>query len=183
MEKYKEYIGFHGTTTENAEKILAEKKFNQSKKLDEWLGKGIYFFAYPEDAEWWCKEYKKLIQPNEYTILQVEIVVESVLDLLGSKENIERFKRFCDLVKRKSPTLPDGRLRSNYMSLAIAVMMKNQNYRKDMLIGGFEQNRKMWYKKESQERNKFPIMIAQIQYCVQYNSCIKNIVKYEKGDT
>ena len=70
------------------------------------------------------------------------------------------------------------------MSLAIKIMHKENECRRDMIIGGFEQNRKTWYKKDDSTRNKFPITVTQIQYCVQTNDCIKNITTYEreKGD-
>lgn len=180
VEKYKQYIGFHGTTVENAENILKEKKFRPSTKLDEWLGKGIYFFAYPEDAEWWCKTYRRLGDSSS-AILQVEIKVESVIDLLGSKKDIEAFKFFCEKIKNICPRLPDGRQRSNYMTPAIKLMLKNQEYRRDMIIGGFERNRHSWYKERDDERKYFPLVIAQVQYCICNHDCIKNIGWYQEG--
>ena len=179
MEKYKQYIGFHGTNIVSATKILKENNFHPSTGDDEWLGKGIYFFAYPEDAEWWCSSYKRL-KKHESVILRVEIEAESVIDLLGSKADIDAFKDFCDVVKDKCPRLPNGEKRSNYMSLAIKILMKDKNYRRDMIIGGFEQNRHLWYREGTCERRKFPLVVAQVQYCIYNHDCIKSISCYRR---
>ena len=160
MEKHKQYIGFHGTNIESATKILKMNNFHPSIGDDEWLGKGIYFFAYPEDAEWWCSSYKRL-KKHESVILRVEIEAESV-------------------IKNKCPRLPNGEKRSNYMSLAIKILMKDKNYRRDMIIGGFEQNRHLWYREGTCERRKFPLVVAQVQYCIYNHDCIKSISCYRR---
>lgn len=48
-------IGYHGTTQENANKILEEKHFKESTKDNEWLGRGVYFFAFRDSAAWWIQ--------------------------------------------------------------------------------------------------------------------------------
>ena len=47
-------IGYHGTTLSAAETILKTKVFHDSTKDREWLGKGVYFFAYKQDAITWA---------------------------------------------------------------------------------------------------------------------------------
>ena len=110
MEKHKEYIGFHGTNINSAEKILKENRFRPSTKPDEWLGKGIYFFADPQDAMWWCRAYKRL-EEKDSAILRVEIKADLIIDLLQSKQDVEKFKRFCDVVKNRCARLPNGQQR------------------------------------------------------------------------
>lgn len=46
---------YHGTTESNAAKILATKHFKPSTKRNEWLGAGVYFFAYKRHAQWWTE--------------------------------------------------------------------------------------------------------------------------------
>lgn len=47
--------GYHGTTQENANKILEQQYFKESTKENEWLGKGVYFFAFKDSAKWWIQ--------------------------------------------------------------------------------------------------------------------------------
>ena len=63
--------GYHGTTRTNAEKILQEQRFINSTKANEWLGDGVYFFAYRSDAEWWVKANRYKNQKTE--ILKAEL--------------------------------------------------------------------------------------------------------------
>lgn len=45
--------GYHGTSTENAHKIIDNKEFAISKGEKEWLGDGIYFYFDISDAYNW----------------------------------------------------------------------------------------------------------------------------------
>lgn len=51
--EHKKIYGYHGTTQENANKIVEEQSFQDSVKDNEWLGHGVYFFAYLGHAKWW----------------------------------------------------------------------------------------------------------------------------------
>ena len=73
-----EYAGYHGTSNYAAEKIIEQQEFLPSKKLDEWLGKGIYFFYRYDDAVWWCKA-KKHLANDCYAILKVLLIPEKVV--------------------------------------------------------------------------------------------------------
>ena len=171
-----EYIGYHGTDNEAAEKIIEQQKFLPSQHLDEWLGKGVYFFNRYDDAEWWCKS-KKHLAKDCYTILKVVLIPEKVVNLFDDFEALGRFKEFCEEVKNQCAKLPNGRRRANYMSLAIGLFLKKSQERIDMIIGGFNENRNFWYNKQETEAvRKFPIVISpQIQYCVLNSKCIKSI--------
>lgn len=52
--------GYHGTTDSSAEQIIAQQYFRPSNKDFEWLGFGVYFFAYKSHAkEWANREVQK----------------------------------------------------------------------------------------------------------------------------
>lgn len=55
MGKTHTLVGYHGTTSGSAETILSTKVFRDSTKKHDWLGKGVYFFAYKADAIAWAQ--------------------------------------------------------------------------------------------------------------------------------
>lgn len=73
------YIGYHGTTNENAKNIIALNEFNKSNNADDWLGSGVYFYETLDNALLYnikkykkhhkkVPQYKQLI--NEYSIIK-----------------------------------------------------------------------------------------------------------------
>lgn len=73
--------GYHGTTKANAMDILSQNHFRNSTKNNEWLGTGVYFFAYAGHAKWWCSHAR--FANCETVILQaiLEYRQEQLLDL------------------------------------------------------------------------------------------------------
>ena len=71
---------YHGTSVENAARIQAGQYFKHSKSDHEWLGHGIYFFAYRTHAEQWIKEVKKL-RAGKIVTVQLEYTDRELLDL------------------------------------------------------------------------------------------------------
>ena len=63
--------GYHGTTQEAADRIIAEHHFIDSNKNNEWLGTGVYFFEYKFHAEWWISVGK--LKYHETSILKAEL--------------------------------------------------------------------------------------------------------------
>ena len=80
MEKTR-IIGYHGTTLKNVERIMDEQRFVDSSKDNEWLGKGVYFFAYLNHAKWWVSVGR--LKNIEAGILRatLEYSEEQLLDL------------------------------------------------------------------------------------------------------
>ena len=52
--------GYHGTSWQNAQSILATKTFRESSTDQEWLGHGAYFFWYKGSADWWVANRSSL---------------------------------------------------------------------------------------------------------------------------
>ena len=46
-------IGYHGTTEQAAERLVAGEPFTDSDADDEWFGKGIYFWEHAFQQAWW----------------------------------------------------------------------------------------------------------------------------------
>lgn len=70
-------IGYHGTK-KAAVDAIAQNGFDFKPRLDHWLGDGFYFYELEELAKWWAT--RNFANENPM-ILQVEIKVESILDL------------------------------------------------------------------------------------------------------
>ena len=49
-------VGYHGTSEDSAQSILSSQNMYPSNGLDEWLGRGYYFFVDLDDAKWWCTQ-------------------------------------------------------------------------------------------------------------------------------
>lgn len=88
MSKIKN-IGYYGTTQAKADKILREQRFINSTKNNEWLGNGVYFFAYQNDAEWWVKADRFKNQKTAIIKADLEYTDKQLLDL-DDREQLEK---------------------------------------------------------------------------------------------
>lgn len=172
--------GYHGTDEKAGLKIIGEQNIKPSEGLDEWLGKGRYFFTCLEDAKWWC-ETKRFTTP---IVVVGELVFKNkVIDLVNNRSDQELFFKYSKMVQNMCERLPETfkRKRRNYMQLAMEKLLREARKNKilvDASIAMFDQNRKFW-KFNDKERWKFPCYIGQVQVCV-YNP--ESIVKlYKEG--
>lgn len=78
---------YHGTTEEAAENIIKTQEVWDSRKNDEWLGSGAYFFAYPGHAFSWI--VRRGMLPGKVVQAELEFDEESLLDL----DDPEQMKR------------------------------------------------------------------------------------------
>lgn len=95
MMEHKKIYGYHGTTQASANKIVAEQDFKDSVKDNEWLGQGVYFFAYIGHARWW-------VQANRYRGIDTSIVratLEFIDDQLLDLDDPDQFIFAEDVIK------------------------------------------------------------------------------------
>jgi len=84
-------IGFHGTTTEAADRLVAGEPFAASDQDDEWFGRGIYFWEYaPKQAWWWARDHKRHLQP---AVVGALIRLGNCFDLLDPR-NVPTLRGF-----------------------------------------------------------------------------------------
>lgn len=51
-------IGYHGTTSEAAERLVSGERFEPSDKSDDWFGSGIYFWEHAFQQAWrWAERH------------------------------------------------------------------------------------------------------------------------------
>lgn len=126
---------YHGTTSEDAKKIMLNREFINSNKDNEWLGIGAYFFHEKKDAQWWTthKRFKGqdtsvlgcLLQVNENEILDLDdqetlrnMKKSVILFLAKSKgmganmEDMKEHERQCFFCNTVQKLLPQISLRS-----------------------------------------------------------------------
>jgi hypothetical protein len=76
-------IGFHGTTAEIANRLVAGEPFRASDNEDDWLGIGNYFWEWaPQQAWWWSKKFKRYQNPR---VVGAIIRLGHCFDLLDPK--------------------------------------------------------------------------------------------------
>ena len=82
-------IGYHGTSRNIAESLVAGEPFQPSMNDDDWFGNGVYFWEYaPQQAWWWARELKKKEEP---AVVGAMIRLGNCFDLLDPV-NIEILK-------------------------------------------------------------------------------------------
>lgn len=47
-------IGFHGTSEEAADRLVAGEPFKLSERPGEWFGRGVYFWEHAPGQAWTC---------------------------------------------------------------------------------------------------------------------------------
>ena len=89
---------YHGTLDSKANIILKSRRFIESNKTIEWLGKGVYFFHLKKDADFWAKQEtkNKLSQCSKAAVLSAVLKTES--------------EKFLDLDNPDVATRVDGEL-------------------------------------------------------------------------
>ena len=173
-------VGYHGTSENSAMSILSSQHMYRSNGLDEWLGKGYYFFADIDDAKWWCTQRR--YNPPAIIIGTFKFY-NIVIDLVANSRDQKLFAEYCRKVKDKTDRLPDGKRRDNYMQLAISKLLedaKSKNIIVDAIRAGFDENRKFWFNKQK-DLLKFPCLIQQIQICVFNHDVIQSLERYEEA--
>lgn len=78
--------GYHGTTQLNAEQILKSNIFIESRKNNEWLGTGVYFFQYKNHAQWWISHNRFKGKDTRILKAKLEFEDSQLLDLDDPKK-------------------------------------------------------------------------------------------------
>ena len=140
------FVGCHGTSLQAGEKII-QSKFIISKKIDEWLGDGTYFFVnginnnIEELASKWasCQSWDNKTKSRTYTnfcVIESDLEVDDDTHLdLTSNEGVEILNyiigKFLDKIKHLNKTL-------TFLDGAIINLARNEKILKiDVVKGNF----------------------------------------------
>jgi hypothetical protein len=102
-------IGFHGTTEEVANRLVEGKPFRASDSIDDWLGRGIYFWEWaPKQAWWWTRTFKKNDEP---AVVGAIIRLGNCFDLLDPinvKKLKTLYKELIDKLEDNGEPIPEN---------------------------------------------------------------------------
>ncbi|ACV60977.1 hypothetical protein Dtox_0013 [Desulfofarcimen acetoxidans DSM 771] len=154
------FIGFHGTTAENAKEIIKTRYFKYSMDDEEWLGEGVYFFEKDiKQAYYYCVKAKKY---TNWTILKSKIVCNVFWDLTLT-DHVEEFQKIAKLFKDRYHKRKDGRPRKLMNAVVFNAMYKLKPF--DIIRAPFPVPKGYVV----QRTNIVPI---HIQLCVRNSECI-----------
>lgn len=130
-------IGYHGTKKELVESICTNNfNINLDSNNELFLGFGIYFFYFCDDAIDWnikrfMKEFSYLPQWNilldKFSVIEstIEVSNDDILDL-DEKDKLYKFELLIEKIKGKLSTKPDF-IRAKNKTAAIINMMYKRN--------------------------------------------------------
>jgi len=115
--------GFHGTSSNNVEKILSEG-FKPSGNEYDWLGDGVYFFQDAPERAW---EWARKIHKGNGVVIGANIKLEDCIDLLDIRwtgvlsEMYDAFLKKVKLMDIKMPNQTVGAHRLDRLVINYAV--------------------------------------------------------------
>jgi hypothetical protein len=98
-------IGFHGTSAEAAQRILASG-FETSRNEYDWLGDGAYFF---QDAPVRAMEWARQRFGDDAAVIGAEIDLDDCIDFLDVRwqgEMAQAYQRYRAVLEREGQNLP-----------------------------------------------------------------------------
>lgn len=170
IEKLLEFyvvIAWHGTSKENAEKIIKNNNFLISKNEDEWLGQGIYFM---ENNKFWACQWAKKGKHRYNQPVAIKVLICARSSEVFDFQKDEWFRLFHkmrnELINRKiikENEKADGRVIDFICSQA---QKKNKPIKVVRHFYGYKQNFSNF-------------LNVQVQICVKDQSVIRKIYRYE----
>lgn len=99
-------LGYHGTTRDALDAVLAGAPLRVSRNRWDWLGDGIYFWEYGPVRAW---EWARKRHGKRTAVLRANIRLEDCLDLAdlpGTRKLRRAFDRFRDKMRAEGVRLP-----------------------------------------------------------------------------
>ncbi len=99
LDYHRTVVAFHGTTAHQADRLVGGHPFKpRHEHLDDWLGKGVYFWEYaPKQAWWWATKFKKFDRP---AVVGAMIRLGNCFDLLDPA-NVQSLKALHAAMMKK----------------------------------------------------------------------------------
>ena len=75
-------VGYHGTSAEAAERLVAGEPFAESDADDEWFGRGVYFWEHAHRQAWWWADRRAKRSKREPAVVGAVLRLGNCFDLL-----------------------------------------------------------------------------------------------------
>lgn len=119
IDYHRTIVGYHGTSRDQAEKIVRTQRFQPSKNQHDWLGHGVYYWEHaPRQALWWAQ--RKF--GRDAAVVASMIRLGQCLDLLdpANAEELGRFSASVDRgYRREGKSLPHNTESFKYRDAAV----------------------------------------------------------------
>lgn len=165
------FVGYHGTTLQNAYAIVREGFHRKSIGDRHWLGDGYYFFESSEGwARWWTRQWTP---PRESAVVRAEIWVarENVLDLLDYDDmelfHAVRTKIIQELRSRRKRVW----IQKPFDGYVLNVLCNTKGFR--LVRAAFPEPDD--HRDRSVKRNESRIRRIHVQLCCRDRECIRNL--------
>jgi hypothetical protein len=157
-------IGFHGTTSAIAERLVDGEAFKPSANDDDWLGTGVYFWEYaPRQAWWWARRFKRHRTP---AVVGAMIRLGRCFDLLDP-ENVRLLRAFhrgmIEEWTRKGLAIPQNGNQHKNLDCAVVNSYSSLDPSLDAIRGVYvptQSKKRAWYRSWIYEE-------THIQVCVR----------------
>ena len=82
VDYHRTVIGYHGTTEQAAERLVAGEPFTDSDADDEWFGKGVYFWEHAFQQAWWWADRRSERSDSKPAVVGAILRLGRCFDLL-----------------------------------------------------------------------------------------------------
>ena len=163
--------GYHGTSSEAAEKIMVEG-FQPSRNPYDWLGDGVYFFQDAPQRAWdWAIER----QGNFAAVVGANILLEGCIDLLDLgwyQVMADAYDSYVKILKDSGQSIPvqsrgAHRLDREVMNYMIGVLSES-GFRVACVRAAFGEGRPVYPDSAFYDRAHVQIAVRDIEACIQH---------------
>lgn len=172
---------YHGTIDIYAKEIVKQSVFKESNKNNEWLGKGVYFFAMKGDAQWWAELQVAKANRTDILIGALPAIISTELQCLNEnffdldeRSNLATFDAFFAnwlyAIKRLKKGAPE--FKSEYELACFASNLYKKCHPNITVLA---------YTYNTSEKTSSGFKFKQRQLCVSKQSDLTHIIIYNGG--
>lgn len=177
-------VGYHATTTDNADLILTNGFIESQATEGHWLGRGVYFFDDLYYAIEWgiigvikqnIKRYKQLRDKCSILISDINIREYRVIDF-STPQGFAIFQHLLEEIKKNYPNEKYKAIEEKGYAYIIRVLEELEKAKGEEYISGFDVVCAVYPKKIDKKQKNLP---GNFISCVQKQICVKNVKTIE----
>ncbi len=165
-----EFIGFHATSRNSANKINEDGFIINKTRDNEWLGHGIYFFIYKVDAQSWAKR-TYYCKPNPVILkCLIEVEKDKYLDLDNPEEKYGYDSYYNEVLQILSKNGKSIVFKNRHQAMCWGLNLYKKDKKIDLIKYTFANNRTRNIMKYG--NNKYGYKYNEVQMCVSRDDVI-----------